>query len=34
MSTGLKSLSKRKDLVIQKADKGKTVVITYGTKYL
>ena len=33
-SIALKSLIERKDLVIQKADKGNTVVITGRTKYL
>ena len=33
-SIALKNLIERKDLVIQKADKGNTVVITDRTKYL
>ena len=33
-SIALKSLIERKDLVIQKADKGNAVVITGRTKYL
>ena len=33
-SIALKNLIERKDLVIQKADKGNAVVITYRTKYL
>ena len=33
-SIALKHLTERKDLVIQKADKGNTVVITDRTKYL
>ena len=34
VSIALKILIERKDLVIQKADKGNTVVITDRTKYL